>query len=402
MDLDRRRFLTAAGAALAAGAVPRGALAQTAQTVQMPFANGERPLAAFPQKRPLILVTPRPPQLETPFAVFDQGVFTPNDAFFVRWHLANIPQTVDASAHRIAVSGEVNRTLSLSMDDLAAMPQVEVAAVNQCSGNSRGLFAPRVAGGEWGNGAMGNALWTGVRLRDILDRAGLKSTAKQVQFDGLDGPPLPTTPDFKKSLDVGVARGDDVIVAYAMNGEPLPLLNGYPVRLIVPGWFATYWVKMLSAITVLDHVDDNFWMKTAYRIPDTPDNSVAPGSSGYPTIPINRMRVRSFVTNLADGARIAAGRHDLRGIAFDGGSGVRRVEISTDGGKTWTDAALESDYGKYSFRRWNAALTAPAGGTYTIAVRATANDGSLQPMTAGWNPSGYLRNSVETYTVTAS
>jgi len=403
-EVDRRRFLLTAGAVLGAAALP---LRAAADTVQLPFANGERPLVAFPQKRPLILLTPRPPQLETPFAVFDDGVYTPNDAFFVRWHLSNIPQTVDASAHRIAVSGEVNRTLSLSLDDLAAMPQVEVTAVNQCSGNSRGLFTPRVAGGEWGNGAMGNAVWTGVRLRDVLDRAGLKASAKQVQFDGLDAPPLPATPDFKKSLDVDVARGDDVIVAYAMNGAALPVLNGYPVRLIVPGWFATYWVKMLSTITVLDHADDNFWMKTAYRIPDTPDNSVAPGATGYPTIPINRLRVRSFITNFVDGATILhvafPSQLQLRGIAFDGGSGIKRVEVSGDGGTTWIDAVLERDYGKYSFRRWNASVPTRQGtSTYTLAVRATANDGSTQPMTPGWNPSGYLRNAVETYKVTVA
>jgi sulfite dehydrogenase len=396
MELGRGRFLAGAGAALAAGAMPRGA---SAQTVQLPFANGERTLVAFPQKRPLILLTPRPPQLETPFSVFDQGVYTPNDAFYVRWHLASIPQSVDATTHRIAVSGEVNRVLSLSLDDLGKMPSVEVAAVNQCSGNSRGLFTPRVAGGQWDNGAMGNAIWTGVRLRDILDRAGLKATAKQVQFDGLDRPVLPGTPDFKKSLDVDVARGEDVIVAYAMNGEPLPVLNGYPVRLIVPGWFATYWVKMLSAITVLDHVDDNFWMKSAYRIPDTPGNSVAPGATGFPTIPINRMAVRSFVTNIADGATLKRGRNDIRGIAFDGGSGIKRVELSIDGGTTWREAALERDYGKYGFRRFTGEM-AGAPGTHTLAVRATANDGATQPVAPGWNPSGYLRNAIETYKVT--
>jgi DMSO/TMAO reductase YedYZ molybdopterin-dependent catalytic subunit len=398
MELGRGRFLAGAGAALAAGAVPSGAFAQT---VQLPFDNGARALVAFPQKRPLILLTPRPPQLETPFAVFDQGVYTPNDAFFVRWHLANIPQSVDASAHRIAVSGAVNSALSLSLDDLAKMPTVEVAAVNQCSGNSRGMFTPRAIGGEWGNGAMGNALWTGVRLRDVLDRAGLKAGAKQVQFDGLDGPVLPGTPDFKKSLDLDVARGDDVIVAYAMNGEPLPVLNGYPVRLIVPGWFATYWVKMLSAITVLDKTDDNFWMKTAYRVPDTPGNSVVPGATGYPTIPINKMAVRSFVTNVADGGTLAAGTKELRGIAFDGGSGIKRVEISRDNGATWRDAALERDYGKYGFRRWNARFDVPPG-PYTIAVRATANDGAMQQGTPIWNPSGYLRTSIETYKVTVA
>src|ERR1700681_3614092 len=398
MELGRRRFLASAGAALAAGALPARALADT---VQLPFANGERPLIAFPQKRPLIVLTPRPPQLETPFAIFDQGVYTPNDAFFVRWHLPNIPQEVDATAHRIAVTGEVNSALSLSLDDLAKLPQVEITAVNQCSGNSRGLSAPRVAGGQWQNGAMGNAIWTGVRLRDILDRAGLKATAKQVQFDGLDAPALPGTPDFKKSLDVDVARGDDVIVAYAMNGEPLPVLNGYPVRLIVPGWFATYWVKMLSAITVLDTVDDNFWMKTAYRIPNTPNNDVTPTQTGYTTIPINRLRVRSFVTNVADGGSLPSGSRDLRGIAFDGGTGIRRVEVSYDSGATWRDANLEADYGKYSFRRWNARIDVPPG-TYIVAVRATANDSATQRATPNWNGSGYIRNLTETYAVTVS
>jgi DMSO/TMAO reductase YedYZ molybdopterin-dependent catalytic subunit len=396
---SRRRFLAGTAAAFGAAALPAGA---RADSVQLPFANGERPLTAFPQKRPLLLLTPRPPQLETPFSVFDRGVYTPNDAFFVRWHLSDIPQRVDASSHRIAVTGEVDHPLSLSLDDLAALPQVEVSAVNQCSGNGRGLSSPRVAGGQWDNGAMGNAIWTGVRLRDVVDRAGLKPTAKQVQFHGLEGPVLPTTPAFRKSLDVARALEDDVVIAYAMNGAPLPLLNGYPVRLVVPGWYSTYWVKMLSAITVLDHVDDNFWMKTAYRIPATPDNSVVPGATGFPTVPINRMRVRSFATNVVDGTKIDPKLQALRGIAFDGGSGIKRVEVSLDGGTTWRDATLEEDHGKYSFRRWNAALpSARTGTTYAIAVRATANDGATQPATQGWNPSGYLRNVIERYTVTA-
>jgi len=398
MAASRARFLTSAGAALGAAALPRAVMGQI---VALPIENGSRPLVAFPQKRALILLTPRPPQLETPMAVFDDGVFTPNDAFFVRWHLAGIPQSVDATTHRINVTGAVQRPLSLSLDELAAMPTVEIAAVNQCSGNSRGLFSPRVAGGQWSNGAMGNARWTGVRLRDILDRAGLAATAKQVQFNGLETPVLSMTPDFKKSLDVDVARGDDVIVAYLMNGAPMPLLNGYPVRLIVPGWYATYWVKMLSDITVLDHVDDNFWMKTAYRIPDTPHANVAPGSTGYPTVPINKMDVRSFITNVADGATLRPEPVVLRGIAFDGGSGIRRVEISTDGGGTWRDAALEQDYGRYSFRRWNARWDAERG-AYRLAVRATANDGSTQPATPIWNPSGYMLNTIETYEVTVA
>ncbi len=397
--MDRSRFLVTAGAAL--GTVSLAGVAGAQTLVDLPFVNGRRPLVAFPQKRPLLVLTPRPPQLETPFAIFDDGVFTPNDAFFVRWHLAGIPQSVDASIHRIKVTGAVQRELSLSLADLARMPTIEITAVNQCSGNSRGFFAPRVPGGQWGNGAMGNARWTGVRLRDILTRAGLQSNAKQVQFRGLDGPVLPETPAFRKALDVDLARGDDVIVAYLMNGQPMPLLNGFPVRLIVPGWYATYWVKMLAEITVLDHVDDNFWMKTAYRIPDTPTASIAPGTTGFPTIPINKMNVRSFVTSVADGATISAGSMVLGGIAFDGGSGVRRVEISTDGGRTWRNATLEQDYGKYSFRRWNARWDAEPG-TYEVAIRATSNDGATQNATPIWNPGGYMRNSIETYKITVS
>jgi DMSO/TMAO reductase YedYZ molybdopterin-dependent catalytic subunit len=396
-NLGRRAFV--AGGATAAGAALLGGRAQAQTMVRGVFANGDRPLIAFPQKRPLMVLTPRPPQLETPFAVFDDGVITPNDAFFVRWHLSNIPTTIDAGAHRISVGGAVDRPLSLSLADLRKHQPVEIIAVNQCSGNSRGFFSPRPAGGQWQNGAMGNARWTGVRLRDVLDHAGLKATAKQIQFDGLDGPAIDVTPDFKKSLDVDVARRDDVIVAYAMNGQPLPLLNGFPVRLIVPGWYSTYWVKMLSAITVLESVDDNFWMKTAYRIPDTPDHSVGPADSGYPTIPIGRMVVRSFITNVSDKQTVQAGRLAVRGIAFDGGSGIKQVDFSNDGGATWRAAELERDYGNYSFRRWNAQATLDAGKTYTLACRATANDGAVQRATSIWNPGGYMRNTIETYTV---
>ncbi|WP_405054917.1 molybdopterin-dependent oxidoreductase [Vulcanimicrobium alpinum] len=397
---SRRSFLAASGAAALTGALAAPASAE--KIVRGVFVNGDRPLVAFPQKRALMVLTPRPPQLETPFAVFDEGVFTPNDAFFVRWHLSDIPTSIDAAKHRIRVTGAVDKALSLSIADLRRMPSVEIAAVNQCSGNSRGFFDPRPAGGQWQNGAMGNALWKGVRLKDVLSRAGLKADAKQVQFNGLERPALPATPDFKKSLDVDIARGEDVIVAYEMNGKPMPLLNGYPVRLIVPGWYSTYWVKMLSDITVLDHVDDQFWMKTAYRIPDTPNHSVSPTDKDYPTVPINRMVVRSFVTNVTDGQSMKAGRTTVRGIAFDGGSGIKSVEISSDGGTTWAPAALERDFGKYSFRRWNADVALEGGKSYTFACRAVANDGDTQTATPIWNPGGYMRNEIQTYKVTVT
>jgi len=246
----------------------------------------------------MVLQRTRPPLLETPFDVFDKGVFTPNDSFFVRWHWAVIPTTVDVDSFRLNVHGQVNQPLSLSLKDLLALPRFEIAAVNQCSGNSRGFFQPRVAGGEWGNGAMGNARWTGVHLKDVLDRAGVKAGAVQVRFNGLDTPVVPDGPDFMKSLAVDHARDSDVMIAYAMNGQQLPLLNGFPLRLVVPGWYATYWVKMLNDIEVLDNADTNFWMKTAYTIPDTPHADMTPGQANITMVPIGRMNPRSFITNI--------------------------------------------------------------------------------------------------------
>jgi DMSO/TMAO reductase YedYZ molybdopterin-dependent catalytic subunit len=351
----------------------------------------------------MILQRTRPPLLETPFEVFDHGMFTPNDQFFVRWHWANIPTEVNADTFRLAVRGHVNQVLSLSLPDILALPQVELAAVNQCSGNSRGLFTPPVPGGQWGNGAMGNARWTGVRLRDVLDRAGVKAGAVQVRFNGLDEPVVPDGPDFLKSLSLDHARDGEVMIAYAMNDEQLPLLNGFPLRLVVPGWYSTYWVKMLSNVEVLDKPDDSFWMAKAYLIPDTPHASVKPDETGYKQVPINRMVPRSFVTNPRPGDTIPAGTPTLaRGIAFGGDTGVARVDLSSDGGKTWQPARLGQDEGKYSFRQWQAELTAPARGSHTLLVRCTNSAGVAQPSEPIWNPSGFMQNAIEATSVTAA
>jgi DMSO/TMAO reductase YedYZ molybdopterin-dependent catalytic subunit len=252
-ETTRRHLLRAAGLA-GLGLATAPAWANTYQfSPPLPGGPNERTLTTtYPTKGPMILQRARPPLLETPFEVFDKGVFTPNDQFFVRWHWANIPDTVDANSFRLTVRGQVNQTLSLSLPEILAMPRVDLVAVNQCSGNSRGYFQPRVPGGEWGNGAMGNARWTGVRLRDLLDRAGVKAGAVQARFNGLDEPVVPDGPDFMKSLAIDHARDGEVMVAFGMNGEQLPMLNGFPLRLIVPGWYSTYWVKMLSDNQLLD------------------------------------------------------------------------------------------------------------------------------------------------------
>lgn len=397
--LGRRAFI--AGGLGAAGFALTRRPAVADDTVTLPFLGGERPLVRYPGKRPLIRLTSRPPQLETPFSVFDDGVLTPNDAFFVRYHLADIPLEIDPETYRIEVKGKVDRPLSLSLQELkTAFDPIEIVAVNQCSGNSRGFFEPRVGGGQLGHGAMGNARWKGVPLKAVLDRAGVQAGAVQVSFNGLDGPVVPETPDFVKALGIDHARDGEVMLAYAMNGEDLPWLNGFPVRLVVPGHYGTYWVKHLSEIAVLDRPLDSFWMTTAYRIPANDCACTEPGQAPKTTVPIGRFDVRSFVTNLGEGQKVQAGRTVLRGIAFDGGYGITDVGVSTDGGTSWTAATLGEDLGRYSFRPWTLPVTLPKGG-HRIQVRAVNRIGQSQPAKPLWNPAGYMRNVVETIRVEA-
>jgi DMSO/TMAO reductase YedYZ molybdopterin-dependent catalytic subunit len=400
---NRRRFLQSAGA-LGALIAAAPALADSAVKLDLPGGPDIRALTtSFPQKGQMILQRTRPPLLETPFAVFDRGVFTPNDQFFVRWHWASIPDQVDVATFKLTIRGHVTQQITLSMEDVLALPRVEMAAVNQCSGNSRGLFQPRVPGGQWENGAMGNAKWTGVRLRDVLDRAGVKAGAVAVRFNGLDEPVIDTAPDFMKSLDIDHARDGEVMIAYQMNGEQLPLLNGFPVRLIVPGWYSTYWVKMLSDVEVLNAPDENYWMKTAYRVPDTPYANVKPGETGFKTVPINRMGPRSFFTNLADATTVQREAPvSVRGIAFGGDCGVARVELSADSGQTWQPAALDRDEGAYSFRRWTAQAAAPKSGKLTLMARCTNTKSVEQPAVANWNGGGFMRNVIETVRLTVA
>jgi len=400
--LSRRFLLGQAGlAGLAMVGVP--AWGQTMTDLALPGGPSERQITkAFPQKGAMILQRTRPPLLETPFEVFDKGVFTPNDQFYVRWHWAVIPTEVDVDSFRLRVHGHVNKEMSLALSDILSLPRVELAAVNQCSGNSRGFFQPRVPGAQWANGAMGNALWTGVRLRDVLDRAGVKAGALEVRLKGMDEPVVPEAPDFMKSLDIDHARDSDVIIAFAMNGQQLPLLNGFPLRLIVPGWYSTYWVKMLNDIEVLDRPDDNYWMKVAYTIPDTPRADMRPGQTGIKTVPINRMVPRSFITNIKPGESVHAGAPTLlRGIAFGGDTGVERVDTSSDGGTSWRPARLGPDAGKYGFRRWESSVTFPAKGPYTLMVRCANSNGVVQPDRPNWNPTGFMRNVIESTPVVA-
>lgn len=403
LTLSRRNFFR-----LGAGL---GALALTGRSafvgadegnIELPFANGTRPLVAYPQKRPLMVHTARGVNLETPFHVFNEGVFTPNDAFFVRWSSSAMPTQIDTVNYRVNVRGRVKKQISFSIDDLKKLPAMEIAAVCQCAGNSRGFSMPRVPGGQWGNGAMGNAKWTGVRLKDVLDQAGLEADATRVRFNGLEKPSAPSVPDVIKSLDMDMALSPDVFIAYAMNGEPLPVLNGFPVRLVVPGWYATYWVKMLEDIEVLNSEDESYFMKSTYRIPANACGCVEPGQKSAKTVPITRFTIRSFITSLQDGHQVKGGEpHTVKGIAFDSGFGIQRVLFSSDGGRQWHEATLGKDYGKYSFREWQIPFTPARGQAYGLMVMAVNTIGESQASTPLWNPSGYSRNIIETVNVKA-
>lgn len=393
--ISRRHLLAATAAGLAAPA-----WGQKSVDLVLPFGPASRPLTTgFPGKGAMILQRTTPPLLETPLKVFDGPILTPNDRHYVRWHWP-FPTEVDAAAFRLKIGGSVEKPLELSLADLKALPNVEITAVNQCSGNSRGVVTPRVAGAQWAHGAMANARWTGVRLKDVLDRAGVKPGAVVVRFAGMDAPPIDDAPDFMKSLSVDHARDGEVMLAWAMNGEALPILNGFPLRLVVPGWFSTYWVKMLDQIEVLDKADDNYWMAKAYLVPDNPTATVAPGTASFPRVPIAAMPPRSFITSIVDGGKIKwQTKLPIGGIAFGGDCGVKAVEVSSDGGNTWAPAKLGPDAGPYSFRRFDAVVPATKGKAVLMA-RCTNTKGLTQPMTANWNPGGYARNVVEAVSVT--
>ena len=359
-------------------------------------------LDALPGKKPLIKLSYRPPNYETPISYF-RTPMTPNDAFFVRYHLTHIPQ-VDEAKWRLAVGGEgANSEIELTLDDIRKLPAVEISAVNQCSGNRRGLFEPHVAGVEWGYGAMGCARWKGARLNHILDKVGLKRGAIEIVFDGADEPVLDKTPDFVKSIPVAKATEDTTLIAYEMNGEALPHFNGFPARLVVPGWTGTYWVKHLTSIEAVTKPFDGFWMKSAYRVPTSKFPLVTRFISQETEVntPITEMMVNSLITSHDDGAAVTTGQVTVGGIAWDGGYGIRTVEVSTDGGTVWAPAKLGEDIGPFAFRPWTFELLAKPGKN-TVTARATNAVGQTQTATLILNPAGYHHNVMQTLTLNAA
>ena len=403
--LTRRHLITAvAGSVVGGSDLALKSLTAAAASINRPSAlpEGTRSntiLDALPGKKPLLKLSYRPPNYETPIEYFRTAI-TPIDAFFVRYHHSLIPE-VDVKTWKLAVGGEgANGETAFTLDDLKRLPTAELVAVNLCSGNRRGLFQPHVPGVEWGYGAMGCARWKGARLKDLLDKVGLKKEAIEIVFDGADSGVTDKTPDFIKSIPTWKAIEETTLIAYEMNGAPLPHLHGFPARLILPGWTGTYWMKHVTSIKAVTKPEAGFWMKAAYRIPLGRFPLVARFTSQETAVntPITEIVVNSLITNPVDGANVRMGPISVGGIAWDGGYGINTVEVSSDGGRTWTAATLGEDLGRFAFRTFSYTLSPKARGKQTVMARATNKIGQTQTSELIHNPAGYHHNVVHSVT----
>ena len=394
--MQRRDFLKMS---LAASAVVVSSSAAAGVTTQ-PIDNRKVSRIAFPEKKPLITYSDRPPLLETPREVFSKAI-TPNDEFFVRWHLPEIPTYIDTETYTLHINGLVDKEIHLTLKDLKEnFEQVEVTAVLQCGGNSRSAFKPQAGGIQWGSGAMGCAKWKGVRLRDILNRAGLQKEAHWIGFNGKDNAAYYESPSFIRELEI-TELDDHVIVAYEMNGEDLPYLNGFPLRLVIPGYYSDSWVKMLSNVTVTKEYKNLFFMDVAYRVPDNECECEDPNDKAKVTKPISHMNVKSVIGYPTNETVVHHNSHVVvRGVAWDDGHGIKDVFISTDEGKTWEASVLDVDAGRYAYKAFRFSFKPTKYGKTTVMAKAVNRLGQEQPLAKDiqWNHGGYKYNGIDTVT----
>jgi len=338
-------------------------------------------------QREMLVRSVRPEDLEMPLSGFSDYI-TPIERFFVRTHVS-VPR-VDLNDWRLNIGGEVATPLTLTMDDVRRLPAVELVSVLECAGNGRGFYEPSMPGLQWANGAVGNGRWRGVRLADVLTRAGMKESAKEILFNGADVP-LGSMPDFQRSIPLAKALDARTLLAYEMNGATLPVKHGFPLRVVVPGWAGDCWLKWLTSISVLDKAHDGFWMARAYRHPGKP---VAPGTvvPSEQMQPVTGLRVKSVITAPFGGAQVVVlTRLTIRGVAWSGDAGpVATVDVSVDGGRSWKPATLQRDQRtQFGWRQWEYHWTPPREAYYTILARARDVADNMQPLDQEWNPSGY-------------
>jgi DMSO/TMAO reductase YedYZ molybdopterin-dependent catalytic subunit len=350
---------------------------------------------------PLTVRVSRPFDAETPVREFTSWL-TPNERFFVRSHFGPPPaEAVQSEAWRLTVKGLVKEGLSLTLKELQQFEPVTLTSVLQCSGNGRAHHRPKVPGVQWERGAVGNAQWTGVRLRDVLQQAGVKPQGVHVQFQGADRPALATVPLFTRSIPLAKALHPDTLLAYEMNGRPLPLLHGAPLRVITPGWMAESCMKWLTEITVRSDETPGYYMQQAYRIPETAVH-LSSGLPGSAMVPVEQMPVKSLIAAPAEGDTVRIGPVTVQGVAWAGEAPVVKVEVSCDDGKTWEQARLLGEGQPYAWRPWQFVWNARTPGPTAILCRATDAQGQEQPATSPWNPGGFLWNGWDRLSVTVA
>jgi sulfite oxidase len=354
-------------------------------------AIGESQSVPFPGEDGMVLRSFRFIDIESPVAYFNTWL-TPVPHFFIRNHMHE-PSELDADSWRLSIGGEVEKPLTMSLSELSKLEAHSVVNTLECAGNGRSLYRPQVPGIQWGKGAVGTARFSGPRLLDVLNRAGVKPSGKHVMFRGLDEVPG-KVPPFIRSIPIEKALDSDTLIATHMNGSPLSKHHGFPARALVPGWVGSASCKWLTEIKVLDAEFVGNFMNPGYRLPNQP---VKPGEAVKPeeTHPVTALSVKSVISAPSDGADIKKGRVAVHGVAWAGEADVSKVEISTDGGTSWYPARLGHDQARYAWRLWSYDWKPGKPGDFTILSRATDSQGRVQPAEAIWNPSGYLNNAID-------
>ncbi|MGC9196394.1 MAG: sulfite oxidase [Syntrophobacteraceae bacterium] len=336
------------------------------------------------------VMTENPLNAETP-AIYLRSWTTPNEVFFDRNQNALMDCPIDPVDWRLTISGLVQKELELTLDKILDMPKVSVANTLECSGNGRFLLGEKARGNPWTIGGVGNALWGGVWLKELLLEAGVKQAARHVAFEGYDKPAGSAGIKFIRSIPIEKALSS-TLLAYEMNGEPLPHKHGYPLRGLALGWAGANSVKWLCRITLLEKPYQGFYMDKVYRI----FQNGQPPETGEV---VTRIPLKSIITQPLGMEKVPAGRVVVCGAAYGGEVGIGNVEVSADGAKTWQDAEFSGPDELYAWRQWRYVWEVRHPGVYTLMARATDKNGNRQPETARWNVLGYGNNGYREHAV---
>ena len=314
---------------------------------------------------------------------------TPNPLFYVRSHFdyIDISQT-EGEVWNITVDGGNGNSVQLSINEIKKLPSKTMAVTMECAGNNRSDLDPLVSGNQFANGAISNAIWTGVSLSDVLKSVEIDSEAIEILFEGADsGVPEAGYEEssYLRSLSIDIAEDPDILLAYEMNGEPLPIEHGYPLRLVVPGWYGMASVKWVKTITAIKEPFHGYFQGKKYvvRYKDGKEH------------PLTEMQVKSYVTSHTDGELVEKGVISLGGLAWAGRSRVKAVSVSVDGGETWSSANISGPSDDYSWQKWDFSWSTDTAGHYTLISKATDSEGHEQPLESVWNELGYAVNGLK-------